>query len=66
MWIVLVISYFFLPSTHPHVAFLIPPSLHREEEYEEGEETPLTESSSDDDGDDEEGETKPFSHSVIR
>ncbi|XP_017340631.2 FH1/FH2 domain-containing protein 3 isoform X2 [Ictalurus punctatus] len=36
-----------------------------EEEYEEGEETPLTESSSDDDGDDEEGETKPFSHSVI-
>ncbi|XP_058264422.1 FH1/FH2 domain-containing protein 3 isoform X2 [Hemibagrus wyckioides] len=35
-----------------------------EEECEEGEETPLTESNSDDDGD-EEGETKPFSQSGI-
>ncbi|XP_034163309.2 FH1/FH2 domain-containing protein 3 isoform X2 [Pangasianodon hypophthalmus] len=39
-----------------------------EEECEEGEDTPLTESNSDDDDDDggdEEGETKPFSQSVI-
>ncbi|KAF4081778.1 hypothetical protein AMELA_G00165230 [Ameiurus melas] len=57
-----------------HDSHLSPASSHRtnlnrneqrEEEYEEGEETPLTESNSDDDGDDEEGETKPFSHSVI-
>ncbi|KAK3525827.1 hypothetical protein QTP70_010316 [Hemibagrus guttatus] len=41
-------------------------SEEREEECEEGEETPLTESNSDDDdGDDEEGETKPFSQSLI-
>lgn len=52
-------------STPSYLPFLIPPSLHREEECKDREETPLTESNSDDD-DDEEREAKAFSQSVIR
>lgn len=55
-----------LSTLHPSICALPHSSMHREEEGEEGEEAPCTESNSEDDDDDEERETKLFSQSGIR